>query len=183
MPVKPVLKMGTSSLITQSEVVTTFSSAELHELIRDMTDTMHEKGGVGIAAPQIGCNKRVIIFGFDKNPRYPNELPVPFTILINPEIEILTNEIVDGWEGCLSVPTLRGLVPRYTKIKYTGFDEEGRTIERVAEDFHARVVQHECDHIDGILFPRRIKDLRNFGYEEVILEKIRAQKNFTVSSN
>ena len=160
--------------------MTRFACAELYDLIQDMRDTMHEKGGVGIAAPQIGCNKRVIMFGFDTNPRYPHELPVPFTVLINPEIEALTEETVDGWEGCLSVPGLRGLVPRLTKIKYKGFDEEGKIIERIAEGFHARMVQHETDHIDGILYPSRINDLRNFGFEEMLLDKIRNQINFTV---
>ncbi len=180
MPVKTVIRMGTSSLLTKSKLVTQFACAELYELIKNMRDTMHEKGGVGIAAPQIGCNKRVIMFGFDENPRYPNEQPVPFTVLINPEIEILTNETIEGWEGCLSVPGLRGLVPRFTKIKYKGFDEDGKAVERIAEGFHARMVQHEIDHIDGILYPLRIKDLRNFGFEEVILEKIRNQQGFTV---
>lgn len=136
-----------------------------------MKDTMTEKGGVGIAAPQIGCNLRVIMFGFEKSIRYPNELPVPFTILINPVIEILSDEMVDGWEGCLSVPGLRGLVPRYEKIKYSGFDLEKNPIERIVDGFHARVVQHECDHIDGILFPLRIKDMRHFGFEDEIIKK------------
>ncbi|MGB6976314.1 MAG: peptide deformylase, partial [Gammaproteobacteria bacterium] len=128
MSVKNVVKMGASSLLTKSEPITRFSCAELYELIKDMRDTMNEKGGVGIAAPQIGCNKQVIMFGFDSNPRYPNKKPVPFTILINPEIEILTNETVDGWEGCLSLTGLRGRVPRFTKIKYKGFDEDGTVI-------------------------------------------------------
>lgn len=180
MSVKVIVKMGTSDLLIKSEPVMQFSCAELYELIKDMRDTVNEKGGVGIAAPQIGCNKQVIMFGFDSNPRYPNEKPVPFTILINPEIEILTKETVDGWEGCLSVPGLRGLVPRFVKIKYKGFDEDGKVVERIAEGFHARMVQHEIDHLDGVLFPSRIKDLRNFGFEEVILEKIRNQKDFTV---
>ena len=131
-----------------------------------MKDTMLEEGGVGIAAPQIGCNKRVIIFGFEENSRYPNEKSVPFTILINPAYKILSNEMVDAWEGCLSVPGLRGLVPRYNQIEYSGYDPEGNLITRIAEGFHARVVQHEYDHLDGILFPQRLKDLKYFGFED-----------------
>jgi peptide deformylase len=180
MAVKNVEKMGSTLLLARSEVVTEFGSVDLNHLIQNMIDTMQEKGGIGIAAPQIGCNKRVIMFGFDKSPRYPNELPVPFTILINPEIEISTDEMVDGWEGCLSVPGLRGLVPRFTKIKYKGFDEKGKVIERIVENFHARMVQHEYDHINGVLFPHRIKDLRNFGFDEIILDKIRSQTGFTI---
>ncbi|TAK73872.1 MAG: peptide deformylase [Gammaproteobacteria bacterium] len=171
MAIKSVVKLGNKQLANPSLPVEHFKSAELFELIQDMLDTMKEKGGVGIAAPQIGHNRRVIIFGFEKNERYPNEKPVPFTILINPIIEILSDEMVDGWEGCLSVPGLRGLVPRYQKIRYSGFDAEGNPISQVAEGFHARVVQHECDHIDGILFPQRIKDMRFFGFEEEIFAK------------
>lgn len=148
--------------------VSDFTSLELQQLLQDMQDTMKEKGGVGIAAPQIGVNLRVVIFGFEKSVRYPNEAPVPFTVLINPTIEILSNEFIDGWEGCLSVPGLRGLVPRYKKIKYSGFDENGNPFSRLVENFHARIVQHECDHLDGVLFPRRIKDLKYFGFEETL---------------
>lgn len=131
-----------------------------------------EKGGIGIAAPQIGCNLCVIMFGFEYNERYPNEKPVPFTVFINPIIETLSDEMVDGWEGCLSVPGLRGLVPRYKKIQYRGYDLKGNAISRVGEGFHARVVQHECDHIDGILFPQRIKDMQFFGFEHELLKDI-----------
>ena len=127
---------------------------------------MQELGGVGLAAPQIGCNKRVIIFGFEKNERYPDEVEIPFTVLINPIINILSPEMIDGWEGCLSVPGLRGLVPRYNKIEYKGHDVNGGCITRVVEGFHARVIQHEYDHLDGILYPQRLKDLRFFGFED-----------------
>lgn len=172
MPIKSVVKLGNKQLATPSLPVERFGSSELFDLICDMKDTMKEKGGVGIAAPQIGCNLRVVIFGFDKSERYPNEKPIPFTVLINPTIEILSQEMVDGWEGCLSIPGLRGLVPRYTKIQYRGFDAEGNAFSRIAEGFHARVVQHECDHIDGVLYPHRIKDMRFFGFEDELAEVI-----------
>lgn len=172
MPVKSVVKMGNKNLATPSSSVEKFSTVDLFYLIQDMEDTMNERGGVGIAAPQIGCNKRVIMFGFEKNERYPNEQPVPFTVLINPTIEILSNEMVDGWEGCLSVPGLRGLVPRFKKIRYHGFDPEGNPISRIADNFHARVVQHEYDHIEGIIFPQRIKDMRFFGFEDELKDSI-----------
>lgn len=171
MAIQSVVKLGNSQLSTASLPVTDFHDPKLITLIEDMKDTMKEKGGVGIAAPQIGVNLRIVIFGFEKNERYPDELPVLFTILINPVIEILSDEIIDGWEGCLSVPGLRGLVPRYQKIKYTGVDLNQKPIERVAENFHARIIQHECDHLDGILFPRRIKDMRYFGFEDEINKK------------
>ena len=166
MTIRHVLKMGNSRLASSSVTVQDFSAMALKQMLDDMADTMKERGGVGIAAPQIGFNVRVILFGFEKNQRYPNEKPVPFTILINPKIEILSNELIDGWEGCLSVPGLRGLVPRYQRIRYRGQDENGQSIERIAEGFHARVVQHECDHLDGILYPERIRNLKNFGYED-----------------
>lgn len=172
MTIKLVSKMGNKKLATPSLPVNNFSNGELKELVNDMQDTMKEKGGIGIAAPQIGCNLRVIMFGFEKSERYPNEKAVPFTILINPIIEVLSDEMVDGWEGCLSVPGLRGLVPRYKKIQYSGYDDEGNSISQVAEGFHARVVQHECDHIDGILFPQRIKDMKFFGFEDELKDII-----------
>src|SRR3990167_2445309 len=171
MAIHTVVKLGNTQLSTPSLKVNDFNDPQLLNLIEDMKDTMNEKKGVGIAAPQIGVNLRVVIFGFEKSERYPNEAPVPFTILINPIIEILSDEMVDGWEGCLSVPGLRGLVPRFQKIKYTGYDLNQNSITRVAENFHARIVQHECDHLDGILFPRRIKDMRYFGFEDEILKK------------
>ncbi|KTC84506.1 peptide deformylase [Legionella brunensis] len=171
MPSRPVLKMGNRQLVMPSEPLDNFAKLGraypgLNELLEDMLATMEEKGGVGIAAPQIGCNKQVIMFGFEKSRRYPNEKPVPFTILINPVIKILSNEMNDGWEGCLSVPGLRGLVSRFNKIEYSGFDPEGKQINRIVEGFHARILQHECDHLDGILFPQRLKDLRFFGFED-----------------
>lgn len=172
MAVKPVSKLGNQQLATPSVLVTAFSTPELRALVQDMKDTMKEKGGVGIAAPQIGCNYRVIIFGFDHSERYPNEKPVPFTVLVNPQIEILSDDITERWEGCLSVPGLRGRVQRYKKIKYSGFDVDGNPISRVAEDFHARMLQHECDHLDGILFPQRIKDMTLFGFEDELREII-----------
>lgn len=166
--------MGEPLLFEASLPVTAaeFSSPELNALIQDMKATMQARNGVGIAAPQIGCNKRVIMFGFDFSPRYPNEKPIPFTILINPEIEPLSDELVDGWEGCLSVPGLRGSVPRYKNIKYTGFDETGKRIEQIAENFHARVIQHELDHINGVLFPQRISDFKKFGFEDILFKVI-----------
>lgn len=172
MTIKPVIKMGNQKLATPSLPVEKFSRSELTELIQNMHDTMQEKKGVGIAAPQIGCNLRVIMFGFEHNSRYPNEKPVPFTILVNPIIEILSDEMIDGWEGCLSVPGLRGQVPRHYEIQYSGYDLDGNPISRIAEGFHARIIQHECDHLDGILFPRRIKDMRCFGFEDELKEII-----------
>ncbi len=170
MTIKLVVKMGDSQLGTPSIAVENPSNITpaLQKLIQDMRDTMQKENGAGIAAPQIGCNLRVIMFGFEDNPRYPDAESVPFTILINPEIKIMSDEMVDGWEGCLSVPGLRGLVPRYTQIEYSGYDHAGQFMTRVVEGFHARVVQHECDHLDGILYPQRIKDLRYFGFEDAL---------------
>jgi peptide deformylase len=163
---RQVVKMGNRQLASPSTLVTDFSDAELSGILTDMYDTMQAESGVGIAAPQIGHNIRVIMFYVESNPRYPGKESVPFTILINPSIEILSDEMVDDWEGCLSVPGLRGLVPRYNHIRYQGYDQSGQLITRVAEGFHARVVQHECDHLDGILYPQRIKDLKYFGFED-----------------
>lgn len=167
MTIQSVVKMGNPKLATPSLPVVDFS--DLDSLLNDMRDTMKKEGGIGIAAPQIGCNVQVVMFGFEHNERYPRESSVPFTILINPVIEPLSDEIVDDWEGCLSVPGLRGLVPRYTQIRYSGFDQYGAPISCVAKGFHARVVQHECDHLDGILYPQRIKDLRFFGFEDSLV--------------
>ena len=174
MPCKSVVKMGNKQLATPSEQVIDLEKffTEMVALVQDMKDTMEAKGGVGIAAPQIGCNKRVIIFGYEKNNRYPNERPVPYTVLINPTYHALSDERVDGWEGCLSLPGLRGLVSRFNRIEYSGYDLDGRLITRVAEGFHARVVQHECDHLDGILFPQRLQDLRFFGYEDELSDRL-----------
>lgn len=170
MSIKPVVKMGNTKLATPSIEITEFSTSFLYDLIKDMQDTMLKTDGIGIAAPQIGQNFRVVIFGFTENERYPNMEEIPFTILINPKIKILSDEMTDGWEGCLSVPGLRGLVPRYNKIEYSGYDINGKPFSRIVEDFHARVVQHECDHLDGILYPQRIKDLRYFGFEDELKE-------------
>jgi peptide deformylase len=164
--------MGHGLLLQKAVPVTEFNTAALGALINDMFDTMAAQNGAGLAAPQIGVSQRVVIFGVESNPRYPDAEPVPVTILINPEIEILTGETDDMWEGCLSVPGMRGLVPRYTHLRYAGYDQHGVRFEREAYRFHARVVQHECDHLDGILYPRRIKDLRQFGFEAEVAQAL-----------
>jgi peptide deformylase len=171
MAVRAVLKMGDPRLLQPAEPVRVFGSPELATLIADMRETMDALDGAGLAAPQVGIALRVVIFGVESNPRYPDAEPVPQTVLINPRIEPIGEEVDYGWEGCLSVPGMRGLVPRYTHIRYSGFDEHGHTIERTASDFHARVVQHECDHLDGILYPMRIEDMQYFGFEEVLFPK------------
>ena len=164
--IRDVLKMGDPRLLQISAPVERFGTPELDELLRDMQDTMKALNGAGLAAPQIGVPLRVVIFGFDHNDRYPDAEPVPFTMLCNPELTPLGTEMEEGWEGCLSVPGLRGLVPRHLRLRYSGYDPQGQRIEREASGFHARVVQHECDHLDGILYPTRIRDLRNFGFTE-----------------
>jgi peptide deformylase len=164
--IRPVLRMGDPLLLLKAEAVTEFDTPELHALIQDMHDTMQAKRGAGIAAPQIGVSLQVVIFGVGANPRYPDAEQVPFTILINPELTPLSNEMEEGWEGCLSVPGMRGVVPRHTALRYTGFDQYGRQIDRTVTGFHARVVQHETDHLLGILYPMRIRDLRLFGFNE-----------------
>jgi peptide deformylase len=166
MAVREVLRMGHPVLRERAKPVEDVGSAELKALVQDMKETMADKNGAGLAAPQIGVSKRVVIFGVDHNPRYPDAEPVPFTVLVNPKLVMLTREVEEDWEGCLSVPGMRGVVPRYTKLRYTGFDENGNPIDRVAEGFHARVVQHECDHLDGILYPQRMTDLSRFGFNE-----------------
>lgn len=158
--------MGHPLLQQVAQPVTEFGSHELLDLIDDMFDTMAKMDGVGLAAPQIGVSRRVVIFGVEKNPRYPDAEAVPTTVLINPLITVLSTESAEGWEGCLSVPGLRGAVPRYLHIRYSGYDLHGHKIERIAHGFHARVVQHECDHLDGILYPQRIINMRHFGFEE-----------------
>ncbi len=168
MAIRPVLRMGDPLLFAKAEPVTQFDTPELHALIEDMHDTMAQMNGAGIAAPQIGVSMRVVIFGVGNNPRYPDAEKVPYTVLINPVLNPVGNNMEDGWEGCLSVPGMRGVVPRYTRLHYTGFDQFGQPIDRLVSDFHARVVQHECDHLDGILYPMRIQDLRNFGYTDVL---------------
>ncbi len=166
MAVKEILKMGHPLLYEKAQRVVNFSTPELDALVRDMFDTMAANDGAGLAAPQIGVPLRVVIFGVEANPRYPDVEPVPTTVLINPEITVLDATEEGAWEGCLSVPGLRGLVYRPRRIRYVGRDVAGKPIEREAEGFHARVVQHEVDHLDGILFPFRLADLRHFVYEE-----------------
>ncbi|HUI99319.1 MAG TPA: peptide deformylase [Usitatibacter sp.] len=166
MAVREVLRMGHPILRERAKPVERLGTPELLGLVADMKDTMAAKNGAGLAAPQIGVGQRVMIFGVTRNPRYPDADEVPFTVLVNPKIVLLTREVEDGWEGCLSVPGMRGVVPRYTKLRYSGFDEHGNPIEREAEGFHARVVQHECDHLDGILYPQRMTDLSRFGFIE-----------------
>jgi peptide deformylase len=169
MAIRDILKMGNPELLKVSEPVD-FEKDDLTTLIEDMKETMKANDGAGLAAPQIAVFKRLVIFGFDTNDRYPEADSVPFTVLINPIITPLSDEQENGWEGCLSVPGLRGVVPRYTHIKYEGYDAEGNKIEREVEDFHARVVQHECDHLDGILYPMKIEDYRYFGFHEEIFK-------------
>lgn len=172
MAIKRVLKMGDPVLYRVAEPVTDFNTTELDALIADMFDTMAAQNGAGLAAPQIGVSLRVVIFGIEENARYPGVEPVPTTVLINPQIEVLTTDTDDAWEGCLSVPGLRGVVTRYTRLRYKGFDQHGTPIEREAQGFHARVVQHECDHLDGVLYPMRLKDVRLFGYEEALFPEL-----------
>ena len=169
MAIRDILKMGNPDLLKVSEPVD-FDKDDLTKLIEDMKETMKANDGAGLAAPQIAVFKRLVIFGFDTNDRYPEADSVPFTVLINPIITPLSDEKENGWEGCLSVPGLRGVVPRYTHIKYEGYDAEGNKIEREVEGFHARVVQHECDHLDGILYPMKIEDYRYFGFHEEIFK-------------
>jgi peptide deformylase len=169
MAVRPILRLGDPRLREVAAPVRALDTPELHALVRDMVETMEAANGAGLAAVQIGVPQRVVIFGIEHNPRYPSAEPVPFTVLVNPEIEVLDDERDSGWEGCLSVPGMRGLVPRHTRIRYRGRDEFGGPIDRTVSGFHARVVQHECDHLDGILYPQRIEDLRSFGFTEELL--------------
>ncbi len=166
MAVKEILKMGDPRLLEVSSPVDESVLKDLGNLVEDLIDTMKAAEGAGLAAPQIGVMKRVVIFGFEKNDRYPDAESIPFTVLINPELEVLGNEVQYGWEGCLSVPGLRGLVPRTEHLRYRGLALDGSLIDRTVDGFHARVVQHECDHLDGILYPMRIEDMRFFGFEE-----------------
>jgi len=169
MTVREILKMGDPRLLRVAKPVEQFDTPAMRELVADMFETMKHANGAGLAAPQIGVDLQLVIFGTDTvNPRYPEAPPVPRTVLINPVITPLGDEEVDGWEGCLSVPGLRGLVPRWERIRYTGFDERGHPIAREADGFHARVVQHECDHLIGRLYPTRMRDLTQFGYTSVL---------------
>lgn len=165
---QPILKMGDPRLLRVTEPIHDFDTAALHQLIADMFETMRAVNGAGLAAPQIGVNLQLVIFGFSQNARYPNAPEVPETVLINPQITPIGDEQEEGWEGCLSVPGLRGMVPRWRRLRYTGFDQFGQVIDREVEGFHARVVQHECDHLQGILYPMRVRDFRQFGYTEVL---------------
>ena len=168
MAIREVLKMGDPRLLAVADPVDAAGTPELERLLTDMHDTMRHLNGAGLAAPQIGVGLRVVIFGFEQNPRYPAAEDVPFTVLINPKLTPLGEGLVDGWEGCLSVPGMRGLVPRYRQLRYTGIGADGTAIDRIVGDFHARVVQHEVDHLDGILYPRRIRDLTQFGFNDAL---------------
>ena len=168
MAIREILKMGDPRLLRIAAPVTEFDTPDLLALVEDMFDTMRAANGAGLAAPQIGEDLQLVIFGFESNERYPDAPAVPQTVLINPVIEPIGEETVDGWEGCLSVPGLRGVVPRFARIRYRGFDPQGQVIEREADGFHARVVQHECDHLIGRLYPTRMSDLTRFGYTRVL---------------
>ncbi|MGB8434862.1 MAG: peptide deformylase [Burkholderiales bacterium] len=168
MTVREILKMGDERLLRVAQPVREFGTPALHALVADMFETMAAVNGAGLAAPQIGVDLQLVIFGFERNKRYPDAPPVPMTVLLNPVITPLTVEVEEDWEGCLSVPGLRGMVPRITRIRYSGVDENGQIVEREAEGFHARVVQHECDHLIGRLFPTRMTDLRRLGYTSVL---------------
>jgi peptide deformylase len=169
MAVRPILRLGHPVLRRVAAPVTQFATPALRELVQDMLETMRANDGAGLAAIQIGVLQRVVVFEVTHNPRYPEAGPVPLTVLVNPEIEFLDDQRELGWEGCLSVPDLRGLVPRYRRLRYRGFDELGRPIDRTVTDFHARVVQHECDHLDGILYPQRIEDMTAFGFQDELV--------------
>ena len=181
MAIKQVLRMGEPLLLQKADAILQFDTAELHGLIEDMEDTMSAMNGAGIAAPQIGVSLRVVIFGQRnntlENPRYADANEVPYTVLINPVLSFIGAELEDGWEGCLSVPGLRGIVPRYQRLHYTGFDQFGNVIDRMVSGFHARVVQHECDHLDGVLYPMRIEDLSQFGYVDVLFPNAGSEDN------
>lgn len=172
MAVHEILKMGDPRLLRIAQRVTAFDTPELHALVADMFETMRAAGGAGLAAPQIGVDLQLVIFGFEHNARYPEAPPVPMTVLINPAIEPIGAEIEEGWEGCLSVPGLRGKVPRHQRIRYWGADVRGAPIEREAEGFHARVVQHECDHLVGRLYPTRMTDMTQFGFTSVLFPEL-----------
>ena len=172
MAVRELLRMGDPRLLAEARPIEAFSTPALATLLADMRDTMAAAGGVGLAAPQIGEGWQVVIFGFERSESYPDAPPVPYTELINPLIEVLDDEESLGWEGCLSVPGLRGEVPRFTRIRYRGFDPQGQVIDRLAEGFHARVVQHECDHLIGRLYPTRMRDLRRLGFTDVLFPQI-----------
>ncbi len=168
MPIRPVLRMGDPRLLEVARTVQEFDTPELRALIEDMHDTMDALSGAGLAAPQIGVGLQVVIFGVTRNPRYPDAGEVPYTVLINPVLTPLAQDMEDGWEGCLSVPGMRGIVPRFSRIRYQGRDQFGNLLDRTVDGFHARVVQHECDHLQGILYPMRMTDFRTFGFTDVL---------------
>lgn len=174
MAIRTILKMGEPLLLQEASLVspTSIATSEIQSIIQDLLDTMTAANGAGLAAPQIGVPLQIVVFGFEKNNRYPNEAPVPQTILINPIITPLSDEMVNGWEGCLSVPGLRGVVPRFLNIRYQGFDQHGNSVDRQVSSFHARVVQHECDHLIGKLYPMRVEDFTQFGFTEVLFPNL-----------
>jgi peptide deformylase len=174
MTVREILRMGDARLLRQAKPLEQFDTPQLHALIADMFDTMHDANGAGLAAPQIGVDLQLVIFGFGRNARYPDAPAVPETVLINPILTPLAPDTEDGWEGCLSVPGMRGMVPRWTRLRYEGFDQFGGRISRDVDGFHARVVQHECDHLAGILYPMRIRDLSQFGFTDVLFPELDA---------
>jgi peptide deformylase len=178
MTVHSILKMGDERLLRVAKPIEKFDTPELHQLIADMFETMKAANGAGLAAPQIGVDLQLVIFGTDApNPRYPDAPPVPRTVLLNPQVTPLSDEEEEGWEGCLSVPGLRGVVPRWKAIRYTGFDPQGNRIDRSADGFHARVVQHECDHLIGRLYPTRMRDFTKFGFTEILFPEIDANED------
>ena len=177
MTVRTILKMGDPRLLQAARPVERFATAELRALVADMFETMHAVRGAGLAAPQIGVDLQLVIFGFQRNDRYPDAPPVPETVLVNPQVEPIGSDEEDGWEGCLSVPGMRGVVPRFARIRYRGVDVEGRPIDREAEGFHARVVQHECDHLIGKLYPMRIRDFSKFGFTSVLFPALDAESD------
>ena len=166
--IREVLRMGNPQLLRRSAPVDAFGTPELEALLQDMRDTMAAKNGAGLAAPQVGVLRQVVIFGFEKSDRYPDAEAVPYTELVNPVLTVLSDEVEEDWEGCLSVPGLRGIVPRYTRLRYEGYDPLGHPIIREVGGFHARVVQHECDHLNGILYPMRMRDMSRFGFTDII---------------
>jgi peptide deformylase len=179
MAIRSILKMGDPLLLRDSIPIpiNQISSIEIQTLIDDMLDTMYSRNGAGLAAPQLGVNKQIVVFGFEKNIRYPDAKPIEQTILINPTITIIDHQEEEDWEGCLSVPGIRAKVPRYKKLRYQGYDRAGKPIDRTVEGFHARVVQHECDHLFGTLFPMRVKDFSNFGFTEALFPSMAAKSS------
>ena len=177
MAVREILKMGDPRLLRIAQPVQAFDIPELHALVADMFDTMHAANGAGLAAPQIGVDLQLVIFGFKNNERYPDAPPVPETVLINPKIMPIGDAEEEGWEGCLSVPGLRGVVPRFTRIRYSGFDPQGKLIDREVDGFHARVVQHECDHLIGKLYPMRMRDMSKLGFTSVLFPELGADSD------